>query len=205
MQRLHIDQAVTLSLDDVPESIECRVLEVRGAVSRLAYRDELPPRAVGRLVLGSQGYVLFDEFRVAVGLRVAVRASPPYLDIALIDGVEVPERRGGDRVKLVTRARVIHADQSGPEQPAEWTYTIDVSESGALLRANPALDGQERFGLQLMFGDDPQPVTAAAETVRRAQNAVGVRFESIPADDATRLSAYLMGIRHQRRPAARIY
>lgn len=218
MQRLHVDQAVTLSLDDVPESIACRVLDVQGPVSRLAYRGELPPRAVGRLVLGSQGYLIFDEFRLAVGLRVAVRACPPYLDVAVIDGVEVPERRGGERVKLVTRARIICSDQADPERPdperpdpgrldherpAEWTHTIDISESGALLHDHPALSGQQPFGLQLMFGDDPRPVTTRAEIVRRVPDAVGVRFESIPDDDATRLGAYLTGIRHQRRSASR--
>lgn len=203
MQRLHIDQAVTLTLDDVPESIECRVLDVQGAVSRLAYRDELPPRAVGRLVHGAPGYVVFDEFRLAVGLRVAVRASPPYLDIAVVDGVSVPERRGNERVKLVTRARIICPDEHGGERPPDSTYTIDLSETGALLHDHAVLESHPRFGLELMFGDDPQPISAQAEIVRRVPDAVGVRFDSVPADDARRLGEYLMGIRHQRRAASR--
>lgn len=203
MERLRIDQTVILSLDDVPETIQCRVLEVRGAVSRLSYRDELPPQAVGRLVLGSPGYVVFDEFRIAVGLRVAVRASPPYLDIAIIDGVTVPERRGGERVKLVTRARLISLEEAGGERPVESTYTVDISESGALLRAHPALAGDQPFVLELMFGDDPQPVTSHAEIVRRTADNVGVRFEAMSENDAQRLSGYLMGIRHQRRSANR--
>ncbi|MGH2863531.1 MAG: PilZ domain-containing protein [Solirubrobacteraceae bacterium] len=201
VQRLHIDQVVTLNLDEVPESIQCRVLDVQGSVTRLAYRDELPPRAIGRLVLGSAGYLVFDEFRLAVGLRVAVRASPPYLDVAVMDGVTVPERRAGERVKLVTRARIMCPDEHDGERPAEWTYTIDLSEGGALLRDHPALNGQQRLALELMFGDDPRPVSAQVEVVRRVQDAVGVAFESMPADDATRLAGYLMGMRHRRRAA----
>jgi hypothetical protein len=198
MQRLHIDQAVTLSLDDVPEAIECRVVDVQGPVSRLAHRDELPPHAVGRLVHGSAGYLLFDEFRIAVGLRVAVRASPPYLDAALTDGVAIPERRGGQRVKLVTRARIIDPNARDGEQAPEWTHTVDLSESGALLRSHPSLDDQERFGLELMFGDNPEPITVQAEVARRVENAIGVAFECISEDDTRRLGEYLMGIRHQR-------
>ncbi len=203
MERLRIDQAVILSLDEIPDTIECRVLDVQGAVCRLSYRDELPPEAIGRLVLGSPGYVVFDEFRVAVGLRVAVRARPPYLDIAIVDGVAVPERRGGDRVKLVTRARIMSLDEPASEQPEASTYTIDVSESGALLHDHPALAGDQPFVLELMFGDNPQPVTSHAEIVRRTATDVGVRFETMSQDDAQRLSGYLMGIRHQRRGAHR--
>jgi hypothetical protein len=201
MQRLHIDQAVTLSLDEVPESIECRVLDVQGGVSKLSYRDELPPRMVGMLVLGAAGYVVFDEFGAAVGLRVAVRASPPYLDIALMDGVAVTERRSLERVRLITRARISFPDE--PDRPAESTYTVDLSEGGALLRHRPVFDDHPRFTLELMFGDNPQPITAQAEVVRRVEDAVGVAFDSIDANDATRLGGYLMGIRHQRSSASR--
>jgi hypothetical protein len=200
VQRLHIDQTVTLSLDEVPDSIQCRVLDVRGSVSRLSYRDELPPRMVGMLVLGAGGYLVFDEFRAAVGLRVAVRASPPYLDVAFTDGVAVTERRSLERVKLVTRARIICPDE--PDRPPESTYTVDLSEGGALLRHRPAFEEHQRFMLEFMFGDDPQPITAQAEVVRRVEDAVGVAFDSMDANDAARLGGYLMGIRHQRRPAS---
>jgi hypothetical protein len=196
VSRLQLDQAVTLSLDEVPEPIACRVHDVNGPVSRLMYLDELPPQAIGRLVLGAPGYVVFDEFRNPVGLRVAVRASPPYLDVAEVDAVSVPERRAGDRVKLVTRAVIIHADG----RPAESTFTIDLSETGALLRHIPAFESSAEFGLELRFGDAPQPVTAQARVVRQAEDAVGVVFKTMPATDAKRLVEYLMGIRHQRRP-----
>lgn len=201
VQRLQVDQAVTLSLDEVPESIPCRVFDVQGVVSRLVYRDELPPKAVGALVLGgAAGYVVFDEFRAPVGLRVSVRASPPHLEVAITDGVAVPERRGGERVKLFTRAQIILPDE--PERPPEWTYTVDLSERGVLLRSHPAFDEHERFTLGLMFGDDPRPITAQAQIVRRIEGAVGVAFEPQSRQDATRLSEYLMGIRHQRRSTA---
>ena len=215
MQRLHPDQPVDLVLDEVPESIQCRVHDVQGPVSRLVYEEALPPKAVGLLVRGSvAGYVLFDEFGAAVGLRVAVRASPPYLDVAITDGLEAPERRANERVKLVTRARIISAgdegdegdegdhgngSDAGGEQKVEWTYSIDLSETGALLRDHPAFSEHERFGLEFTFGSDPKPIAAQAEVVRRAQDAVGVRFTSISISDANRLGGYLMGIRHQRR------
>jgi hypothetical protein len=192
---------VTLSIDEVPESIECRVLDIQGPISRLAYRDELPPKAVGALVVGSPGYVVFEEFRAPVGLRVAVRANPPYLDVAITDAMEVPERRGGERVKLVTRARIVRPGET--DSPAEWTYTVDLSERGVLLRNHAAFDDLERFTLELMFGDDPQPIAAQAEIVRRIDDAVGVAFEPNSPRDATRLGEYLMGVRHQRRLAAR--
>lgn len=192
---------MTLSLDEVPESIECRVLDVQGAISRLAYRDELPPQAVGALVVGAPGYMVFDEFRTPVGLRVAVRANPPYLDVAITDAISMPERRGGERVKVVTRARIIRAGET--DGPAEWTYTVDLSERGALLRNHAAFEELERFGLELMFGDDPLPIAARAEIVRRVDDAVGVAFEPAAPTDATRLGEYLMGIRHQRRAASR--
>ena len=197
MRRLHVDQAVTLSLDEEPRSISCRVLDVQGSVSRLAHNGELPARAVGRLVLGWPGYLIFHEFRTAIGLRVAVRASAPFLDVAVTDGIAMPERRRGERVRLATRVRIISQD-ANDDEAAGWTETIDLSEHGALLRHHPAFDHDQRFALELMFGDDPQPVTANAEIARRSLDAVGVTFESIPADEATRLHEYLTGIRHRR-------
>jgi PilZ domain len=207
MRRLHVDQTVTVSLDEESQSIPCRVHEVQGAVSRLAYRGEIPPRLVGRLVTGSAGYVLFDEFGAAVGLRVAVRARPPYLDVALIDGIAVAERRGGDRVMLVTRARIVRADADADADDGDaagvWTHTINVSERGALLRDHPEL-GDESFVLELMFGDDPRPITAQAQVARRVRDAVGVAFESISSDDARRLQEYLAGVKLQRTSAERV-
>jgi hypothetical protein len=213
MRRLHVDQTVIVSLDEESQSIPCRVHEVQGAVSRLAYRGEIPPRLVGRLVTGSAGYVLFDEFGAAVGLRVAVRARPPYLDVALIDGIAVAERRGGDRVMLVTRARIVRTQAEAGDTDADtdtdtdtvdaWTHTINVSERGALLRDHPEL-GNESFGLELMFGDDPRPITAQARVARRVDDAVGVAFESIASDDARRLQEYLAGVKLQRSSAERV-
>jgi hypothetical protein len=197
MRRLHVDQAVTLTLDEEPRSISCRVLDVQGSVTRLAHSGELPARAVGRLVLGCPGYLIFDEFRMPVGLRVAVRASAPFLDVAVTDGIAMPERRRGERVRLVTRVRIISREADDDEAPAAWTETIDISEQGALLRHHRAFDRDQRFAVELMFGDDPQPVTANVELARRSRDAVGVMFESVPADDATRLHEYLTGIKHR--------
>jgi len=203
MRRLSVDQSVTVTLDEESQSIPCRVHEVQGAVSRLAYRGEIPPRLVGRLVTGSAGYVLFDEFGAAVGLRVAVRARPPYLDVALIDGIAVAERREGDRVMLVTRARIVRPAADGSDPVDAWTYTINVSERGVLLRDHPEL-GDESFLLELMFGSDPRPITAQVQVARRVQDAVGVSFESISPEDATRLRGYLAGVKLQRASTERV-
>ncbi len=200
MTRLQIDQTVTLSLDDVDQVVECRVVSVEGALNRLAYRTELSPAMVGRLVLGCTGYLVSEEFSVPVGLRVAVRARPPYVDAALLDDIKVRERRGADRVKLVTPARVRAAESTEPDGGDDQnTYTLDVSESGALLRAIPALAGAERVGVDLRFGADPAPISARAQVARRLPDAVGVAFESISDDDAARLSGYLNGVRLRRR------
>jgi hypothetical protein len=208
MRRLHIDQPVTLSLDEVIDAVPCRVLDVQGSVGRLVSSDELAPHVVGRLALGSAGYLVFQALRAAVGLRVAVRASPPHLEVAVIDGIALPERRGSERVQLHTPARIIAAAGAEPgatnaaARPADdeaWTQTVNLSERGALLRVHPALMGQRHFGLELMFGDDPQPVTAQATVARRTQQSVGVAFDTLADADATRLREYLMGVRHQRR------
>lgn len=198
MRRLHLDQPVTVTLDEEPRPIACRVLDVQGAVSRLAYSEEISPRAVGRLVRGCSGYLVFDEFGMPVGLRVAVRASPPNLDVAVMDGVTMPERRGRERVKFTTPVRIISPHPDEHVQPAAVTQTINLSERGALLEHHPALDRDQPFALEFSFGDDPRPVTAQAHVARHLPDAVGVVFESISADDETRLHQYLTGIRHQR-------
>jgi hypothetical protein len=198
--RLQIDQTVTLSLDEVDQVVECRVVAVEGPVNRLAHRTELSPAMVGRLVLGATGYLLSEQFSVPVGLRVAVRARPPYVDAALLDEIQVRERRGAGRVKLVTPARVkVSEGTAAAGDDGRDTYTLDVSESGALLRAVPELADAERFGVQLRFGVDPAPISARAQVARRLPDAVGVAFESISDDDAARLSGYLNGIRQRRR------
>lgn len=202
MRRLHVEQTVTLSLDDEPRPVTCDVVEVHGAAGRLAARSTISPRAIGRLITGWPGYLVFDAFNMAVGLRVAARVNPPYIDVAVIDGVAMPERRAGERVKLAARVKVTTPDANEDDQADAWTKTIDLSEHGALLRQHPSLDRHEQFGLGLMFGDDPEPVTAQAQVIRRLENAVAVSFESVAADDARRLEEYLMGQRHQRRRLA---
>lgn len=202
MRRLHVDQIVSLSLDEERHPIPCRVLGVEGSLSRLAYLNELSPQVVGRLVNGWSGYLVFNAFRAAIGLRVAVRTNPPYLDVAVIDGIAMPERRKQTRVRTATPARIISPDADAAESEPVWTDTLDLSERGALLHHDAALDGQRRVGLELMFGDDPIPVSAEAAIVRRQHHAVGIVFESMPAADATRLHEYLMGLRHQPRPSA---
>lgn len=197
MRRLHLDQAVTVTLDEEPQPIACRVLNVQGAVSRLAYREEISPRAVGRLVRGCAGYLVFDEFGMPVGLRVAVRANPPYLDVAVMDGVTMPERRGGERVKFTVPVRIVSTHTDEPEPPPAATRTIDLSEHGALLERHPALDRHEPFRLEFSFGDDPQPVRAQATVARHLSDAVGVVFEALADDDATRLHQYLTGARQR--------
>ena len=197
MRRLQIAQRVTVSLDDVKEAIQCRVLEVQGSVGRLAPTGELPPRAVGRLALGTAGYLVFDALRAAVGLRVAVRASPPYLDVAVLDGVTLPERRQDERVKLVTPARIVRSGVGLGGAESSWTETLNLSRRGALLIPNPTLGGPREMTLELMFGDNPEPVTAQAHAVRRSKDGVAVRFESIGPADSARLNEYLIGARHQ--------
>lgn len=196
MPSLRVEQAVTLSLDEVPETIECRVVEVQGSITRLAYRDQLPPDAVGRLVQGSTGYLVFDEAGNTVGLRVIVRASPPYLDVAAMDGLAMAERRAWHRVKLVTRVRIISPDDGDGDR--EWTHTIDLSEGGALLRAHAAFTDHQQVALELTFGENLRPITTQAKIVRRAQDAIGVAFEAIDPDDATRLGDYLASVEHHR-------
>jgi hypothetical protein len=198
VRRLNVDQTVSVSLDADEQAIPCRVVESEGGVSRLACRAELPPRTVGRLIAGSAGYLVFDEYGAPVGLRVAVRANPPYLDVAFIDGVKVSERREGERVRLVTRARIVPPDAGEDAPPTASTYTINVSRRGALLRDHAELSRHDRFTLELMFGDDPRPVTVRAQVARRVPDAVGVAFEPRTASDGTRLDEYLTGAMHRR-------
>ncbi|HWD70027.1 MAG TPA: PilZ domain-containing protein [Solirubrobacteraceae bacterium] len=170
-------------------------------MSRLAYRDRLPPRVVGQLAVGASGFLVFNDRRIPVGLRVAARASPPDLEAAVIDRVGLAERRhGGTRLGLVTRVRIACPDEPDGDR-SDWTETINLSERGALLRQHPALDADRRVTLELMFGDDPRPITAQAEVTRRSPDAVGVAFDAIPTDDERRLGEYLMGLRHARRAA----
>ncbi len=193
---------MTVSLDEIPDAIQCSVLDVHGSVGRLAYRHELPPRVIGRLALGTSGYLVFDDLGIPVGLRVVVRASPPDLRVAVLDGVALPERRAGERIPLVIRALIDTRPPHDADRGAPWTETINLSERGALLRNHPALTGRLRFSLGLMFGDDPVPIAAEVRVARRSRQGVGISFEAITDADATRLNGYLAGIRQRRRHAS---
>lgn len=179
--------------------MDCLVAELSSPVALLASTGGLEPSMLADLGSGALGYLVFEHHGAMVGLRGMAKVTPaiaPMIAFVVVDGVEVPERRGGERVPLETRAE-IRPLGSGVESHVHETCTVNISLSGALLERPPGLPEAELVSIALYFGTDPEPLRSDARWVRSMGTQIGVHFETLAATDQTRLAEMLAG--HQRR------
>jgi hypothetical protein len=202
MRRLATEKLATLDLDDGAGVLECVVVGVAGPWAQLRATDPIEECLRELLAAGLSGYLLFTHNGAPVGLRGVSRVDPngPTLDFVVIDGVQLPERRGVERAPVQLHARMFEFDEEGRELPAVETETIDVSLGGALVEPNwgPAIG--QRIRVELFLDSEPSALRTEAMVVRKTGANVALRFVRLTNADRDRLARLLA---HHARATAR--
>jgi hypothetical protein len=199
MRRLRIGQTVALELEEdagslgglgeESGSVACVVAALAGHVATLVRTVQIRRTTVERLRAGTPGFLLFSHDGRPVALRGALRAPAPdaaELDFVVIDGVQLPERRGQTRFRFQAAARLVPRDGGSPLH----AVTGDLSLGGALLHLDQAPPVGE-FGLEISLGDGGEPLRLGAVTVRTVTGGAGVRFTAVEDGDRARLGRLL--------------
>ncbi len=205
VRRLRPGQRVTVELDDdaVDHRVDCLVADVFASTASLTHDEALDPRLRDRLGSGAPGYLVFSHHGAEIGLH-GVAVAPPsrvsVIDFVVVDGVQIRDRRGGRRVQFVTRARMFptDTDAAGSQPQAIETFTLDLSEGGALLRYRPEFAEHRRYTIELFFAADPVPIRCEATYARQTDAGIGVRFGHLDAGDRARLAEVLTARRDTR-------
>ena len=194
MRRLVGHQDVTIALNDGDRNVEliaCVVKRARGAVATLAPCDAIAPRLQSTLTTGALGFLTFDHYGAQIALRGAAQTSSEgaTIEFAVLDGVQLEERRRAPRVALETPVRValLADDLSGA--PIE-TVTANLSVVGALLKRQPGL-GNGPWRIELFLPGEPTPVRCTASLARHSADHLGVAFADIEDPDLIRIEKAL--------------
>jgi hypothetical protein len=191
MRRLKQNQRVELHLDTADQAVPCRVASVQGAVATLTRIEELPPDVLAQFTPGALGYLLFEHRGNMVGLKgIATADSGEGSELAfvVIDGVQLPERRSGERVHIGARARV--APAGGDAAAGIETAATNVSVGGVLIE-RPAGLGGGPFRLEIVLDGDDAPIRCEAATVRQTSTHIAMKFTDIEDADRVRLAGVI--------------
>jgi hypothetical protein len=204
MRRLTRHQLVEIDIDDELDPILGRVKTVSGpvaTVTRVHQSEPLPDR----MASGALSYLVFEHNGTLVALRgvsIAAADQAPNIEFVVIDGVQLPERRVAERVRLAARARISGPGREpGGDDPVD-TVIDNISLGGVLVEKHIGLAAQPQFELELFFDSDPAPISARAEVARRTPTHIGMKFIDIAPVDRVRLAGIIA--RDQRRTPQRV-
>jgi hypothetical protein len=193
MRRLKHHQRVEIHLDSEDQAVACRVASVQGGVATLTRVDEIDPKLLERFTPGALGFLLFEHrgsMTALKGVAAATGSDEAELAFVVIDGVQLPERRAAERVRVSALARI---RRSAGENSAEGIQAAaaNVSTSGVLIERPQGLSDGETFGLELIFKGDPKPIRCEATIVRQTPTHVAMQFTDIQDADRVRLAGMI--------------
>ncbi|MBV8219601.1 MAG: PilZ domain-containing protein, partial [Solirubrobacterales bacterium] len=110
------------------------------------------------------------------------------LAFVVIDGVQLPERRAAERVRLGALARISADGESGGSFEAT---AANVSVGGVLLERPAGLADGPDFRLELSLDGDPEPIRCRATVVRATPTQVALKFIEIADADRIRLAGLI--------------
>lgn len=168
-----------------PDVLACVFAEAQGSVATVVPREELRARVQDRLATGALGFMTFQHRGATVGLRGITRAlSEHALQFAVVDGVELAERRIATRIPLAVEVRA--APEAGGEAAPIQTVTANLSMTGALLERQPDI-GRGPWQIELFLPGESTPVSCTAVLRRETRSHFGVAFTELTEFDRARL------------------
>jgi len=140
---------------------------------------------------GTLGYLLFEHHGAKTalkGIATAGQDKQASLAFVVIDGVQLPERRASERVRLGAMARISADGESGKGVEAT---AANVSVGGVLIERPAGLADGPDFRLELSLDQDPEPIRCRATVVRATPTHVALKFIDIADADCIRLAGLI--------------
>lgn len=191
LRRLKHNQRVEIHIDSDESVVACRVAAVQGSVAALTRITELPAEVFDKFAQGALGYLLFEHHGAKIalkGIATAGHDERASLAFVVIDGVELPERRAGERVRLEGLARISADGEGGDGLAATAT---NVSVGGVLIERPAGLADGPDFRIELSLDQDPAPIRCRATVVRATPTHVALKFTEIADPDRIRLAGMI--------------
>ncbi len=191
VRRLKHNQRVEIHIDSDDHVVACRVAAVQGSVATLRRISEVPAEVLEKFTPGALGYLLFEHHGAKTalkGIATAGQDEQASLAFVVIDGVQLPERRTAERVRIGALARISADGESGDgvEATAE-----NVSVGGVLIERPAGLSDGPDFRLELSLDQDPEPIRCRATVVRATPKHVALKFVDIADADRIRLAGLI--------------
>jgi hypothetical protein len=122
------------------------------------------------------------------GIAAADARDRSGLLFVVIDGVQLPERRSADRVRVSARARLL---PPGPPDDREHVDAAlgDLSISGMRVARQPGLVEAAQYRLELYVGEERNPIRCDAQVARMTPTHIGIKFIDLQDADRARLGA----------------
>ena len=177
-----------IHIDSDDHVVACRVSAVQGSIAALARINELPPEVLDKFTPGALAYLLFEHHGAKTALKGIATADPAdnaSIAFVVIDGVQLPERRAAERVRLGALARISARNDRGEDVEATAT---NVSVGGVLIERPVGLPEGPDFQLELELEHDPEPIRCRATIVRATPTHVALKFADIADADRVRLA-----------------
>jgi hypothetical protein len=206
LRRLTHNQRVEIHIDNDDHVVACRVAAVHGSVATLRRITDLPAEVLDKFTPGALGYLLFEHHGAKTALKgIATTGQDEQASLAfvVIDGVQLPERRAAERVRLGALARISADGDSGESDGGEGNSgegdsgerveatAANVSIGGVLIERPAGLGDGPDFRLELSLDQDPEPIRCRATVVRATPTHVALRFVDIADTDRIRLAALI--------------
>jgi len=206
LRRLTHNQRVEIHIDNDDHVVACRVAAVHGSVATLRRITDLPAEVLDKFTPGALGYLLFEHHGAKTALKgIATTGQDEQASLAfvVIDGVQLPERRAAERVRLGALARISADGDSGESDGGEGNSgegdsgerveatAANVSIGGVLIERPAGLGDGPDFRLELSLDQDPEPIRCRATVVRATPTHVALRFVDIADTDRIRLAGLI--------------
>jgi PilZ domain len=211
LRRLKHNQRVEIHIDSDDHVVACPVAAVHGSVATLRRITDLPAEVLDKFTPGALGYLLFEHHGAKTalkGIATAGQDEQASLAFVVIDGVQLPERRAAERVRLGALARISADGDSGEGDGGEGdggegnsgegdsgerveATAANVSIGGVLIERPAGLGDGPDFRLELSLDQDPEPIRCRATVVRATPTHVALRFVDIADTDRIRLAGLI--------------
>jgi len=170
-----------------------RVVQVRGAETRLAFPRGLPAAA---RPLPAEAEMSFEHDRQIVMLSGTLLGGDDIsARFRIDDGIAPRELRRFARLAVSLPVAVTPLTDDGREAgPTEEMRTVDISAGGLMLDRR-GMSGAVRVELDLPGGYGA--VAASGRVVRNVADGSGVSFEGLETETLDLLDRFVLGVRHQ--------
>ncbi len=197
MRRLALRQLVSVDVSGPEGRVDCRVGAISGAEATLVPVAELSEYARAKLETECPCYLVFENRVGPVGLRGVARmiGSGAQMSFAVVDGVQLSQRRGTARVPIRAPASFTPIAADGTLGEPVDTVTANLSLGGALIAARQGIGDGPEWRFELRPSGQPPGLVGRGTLVRRDAAWIGVALSEMSESDRLKLATLLLSWR----------